>query len=184
MTPILLEPPAEEPVPLDEAKAFLRLDDTAEDGLLAALVTSARLTVEAVSGLALVSQTWRFVLGTWPGAGVLRLPMAPVDAVLAVHGRDAGGAPLALPDGIVAPAATVERDALLFGRLAAPPAAVEVDVRLGYGGADDVPGPLRQAVRLLTAHWFENRGDAPVAGKPPLPPDVVALLTPWRRMRL
>ncbi len=73
MTPILLQPPAEEPVALAEARAFVRLDDTAEDGLLAALVTSARLTVEAVSGLALVSQTWRFVLEAWPGAGVLRL---------------------------------------------------------------------------------------------------------------
>lgn len=184
MTPILLQPPAEEPVALAEARAFVRLDDTAEDGLLAALVTSARVTVEAVSGLALVSQTWRFVLEAWPGAGVLRLPMAPVDSVLSVRGRDMAGAELAVPEGVVSPAATVERDALYFDRLAAPPRAVEVDVRLGFGGADDVPGPLRQAIRLLVAHWFENRGDEPVAHKPPLPPEVVALLAPWRRTRL
>ena len=29
----------------------------------------------------------------------------------------------------------------------------------GYGGgAADVPEPLRQAIRLLVGHWYENRG--------------------------
>ena len=50
MTPIALTPPAQEPVSLAEARAFLRLDQTEEDDLLATLITAARLMVEATSG--------------------------------------------------------------------------------------------------------------------------------------
>ena len=36
---------------------------------------------------------------------------------------------------------------------------IELDVEVGYGDAPaDVPEPLRQAIRLLVAHWYENRG--------------------------
>src|SRR5665647_77528 len=42
------------------------------------------------------------------------------------------------------------------GRLAA---GIELDVTVGYGAAAvDVPEPLRQAIRLLVGHWYENRG--------------------------
>lgn len=57
MTPLALTPPAEEPLSLAEARAFLRLDETAEDNLLATLITAARLMVEAASGRLLVDQT-------------------------------------------------------------------------------------------------------------------------------
>lgn len=69
---------------------------------------------------------------------------------------------------------------------AAPPdatAALEVEFRAGYGATPDaVPGPLRQAVRALVAHWFENRGDASSAAA--LPAEVAALIAPFRRRRL
>jgi hypothetical protein len=45
-----------------------------------------------------------------------------------------------------------------------------------------VPEPLRLAVKILVARWFENRGD--IAGEQILPPDALALLTPFRRARL
>ena len=38
-------------------------------------------------------------------------------------------------------------------------AGIELDVTVGYGDAAvDVPEALRQAICLLTAHWYENRG--------------------------
>jgi hypothetical protein len=37
-------------------------------------------------------------------------------------------------------------------------------------------------VRLLVGRWFENRGDA--LDDAPMPPDVAALVAPYRRLRL
>ena len=59
---------------------------------------------------------------------------------------------------------------------------VVIEVRAGFGASpESVPEPLRQAIRLLVARWFENRGDA---ASSLLPPDVQALIAPFRRMRL
>ena len=57
MNPILITGPAVEPVTLAEMRAYLRLDDTAEDDLVAALVTTARQCVESASGRMLIIQS-------------------------------------------------------------------------------------------------------------------------------
>jgi uncharacterized phiE125 gp8 family phage protein len=44
-----------------------------------------------------------------------------------------------------------------------------------------VPEALRNAVRLLLAHRFENRGDRPADL---LPAGFAALIAPWRNARL
>src|SRR5260221_1862426 len=47
------------------------------------------------------------------------------------------------------------------GRCRRDVAGIELDVELGFGPlATDVPDALRHAIRLLVAHWYENRGMA------------------------
>jgi len=75
MTPILITPPASEPISLADAKAWLRLDDTSEDELISALITAARLTIEAACDRMLITRGWRFVLDCWPVRGVLDVPV-------------------------------------------------------------------------------------------------------------
>ena len=59
----------------------------------------------------------------------------------------------------------------------------EIDLRAGYGASGQaVPAPLRLAIRMLAARWFENRGD--LLGQQTLPPEVETLLAPFRRSRL
>ena len=81
MISYLLAGPAEEPVSLAEARAFLRVDDTAEDGLITTLIGAARLHVEGVTGRALLAQSWRVVLDAWPDDRQVRLPVTPFMAV-------------------------------------------------------------------------------------------------------
>lgn len=69
MTSCLLAGPAEEPVSLAEAKGFLKVDDTAEDGLITTLIGAARLHVEGVTGRALLAQSWRVGWCSMPGRG-------------------------------------------------------------------------------------------------------------------
>lgn len=64
-------------------------------------------------------------------------------------------------------------------------AGIEIDITAGYGdAASDVPEALRQAVRLLVAHWYENRGLATTGAITVLPATVAALLAPYRMLSL
>jgi uncharacterized phiE125 gp8 family phage protein len=185
MIPILVVGPAVEPVGLDEMRATLR-SEGGEDDLVGALIRAARLLVEATSRLALIEQTWRLTLDRWPRDRLVRLPIQPLiglDAVR-VHGGTGWGD--------LDPALTVLDPLSDPPRLLVAPAApdpvramggIEIVVRAGFGvGAEDVPAPLAQAVRLLVGRWFENRGDA--LDDAPMPPDVAALVAPYRRLRL
>ena len=78
MTAVLIEGPAVEPVSLAEVKEHLRVDGPDEEPLIVALITTARLTIEHLAGLALVTQRWAVVLDAWPDATAIELPVAPV----------------------------------------------------------------------------------------------------------
>ena len=80
--------------------------------------------------------------------------------------------------------------ALIFAPWALPApgravAGIELDVTVGYGDASvDVPEPLRQAIRLLVAHWYDNRGLTAAGTTFVLPQTVAALLAPYRMLSL
>lgn len=192
MIPILLSGPALEPVSLDEAKAWLRLDAGDEDQLLSALIVSARLTLEAYTRRFFVTQSWRVTLDAWPTATMRRktltIPFAPFQSVSAIRVFDAGGVAQTLQVGSYRAPPALDRGRIVFD--AAPPApgrandGVEIDALAGYGGqAADTPEPLRRAILALVAHWHENRGDQP-AEAARLPSLVGALASPFRRERL
>ncbi len=64
----LVTEPQNQPLSLNEAKAFLKLgdDDTADDALIMALLRAAVRHVETFTGRALITQTWRLTLDDWP----------------------------------------------------------------------------------------------------------------------
>lgn len=187
MTPLLIAGPAVEPVTTLAMRDYLRLDDAAEDDLVAALVKAARLLVEAACGRQLIEQSWRITLDRWPASRAVLLPLSPLIRVARVRVYDAAGVGTDLAASLYRadivsdpPRVIVESGAPEPGRSAQ---GIEIDVVVGFGpAAADVPAPLAQAVRLLVAHWFENRGDA--AADPALTPDLSALVAPFRRARL
>ncbi len=182
MSAILIDGPEAEPVSLAEAKAFLRLEHDDEDGLVAALITAARLHIEAATRRLLVTQNWRIVRDRWPG-GIVPISLAPLQSISAVRLFPAEGDAETLPaseywlDAASTPARLVARRG--FPSPGRPVAGIEIDVVAGYGDAADVPEPLRQAIRLLVAHWFEDRllvGAADLL----LPKTVDALIAPYQ----
>lgn len=192
MNLILLSGPLVEPVSLDEAKAWLRLDSNDEDALLSALIVSARLTLEAYTRRFYVTQSWRMTLDVWPSATLRRktlfVPLAPMQCVAAIRLYDAEDVAQILDaDAYRAPAAR-ERGRILFREPPAQPGraadGVEIDIVAGYGdAASETPEPLRRAILALVAHRHENRGDdGETAAR--LPALVAALARPYRRERL
>jgi uncharacterized phiE125 gp8 family phage protein len=171
MISYLLAGPAVEPLTLAEAKAWLRVDGDAEDGLLATLIAAARIHLESTTGTALLAQSWRVVLDCWPADRVVRLPVAPLRSLTAIRAYDAEGEAHIVPlaqfqaETAVAPArlllpATIDGMPALRERLG-----LEIDYKAGCAeNAADVPQDLRQALLVLVAHWFENRDAVIVAG--------------------
>jgi uncharacterized phiE125 gp8 family phage protein len=186
MNPILVDGPAVEPVTLAEMKTYLRVDDDAEDELIAGLVKAARLTVEAASRRILIGQRWRVMLDRWPQAGAVPLPLCPLISIESITIIDASGT-----------ATEISPDAIAVDALSDPPRievssspqpgqarnGIVIELIAGYGSAPEaVPATLRLAVKILVARWFENRGD--VTGEQALPPEAAALIAPFRRARL
>lgn len=183
--------PAFEPISVAEAKSHLRLDGAEEDALVASLILTSRLHIEAALGLALISQSWRLTLDRWPQGGTVALPLRPVRSITAVRVRAADGTPTLVPadayllEGQGLPPRLVATGAQLPapGRAAA---GVEIDLEAGFGAlASDVPEPIRHALRLLVAHWYENREPVEIgAPDAAVPPRVSELLWSYRVPRL
>jgi uncharacterized phiE125 gp8 family phage protein len=181
MPAILLIPPSTEPWSVAEAKTFLRVEHGDDDAIISALIAAARAHVEALTRRALLVQRWRFVLDAWPADGRLDPRMGPLRSVIAARVFDAAGHSSAIDVAsfVVDAAADIIASPVwalpLPGRCAA---GIELDVELGFGAdASDVPDALRHAVRMLVAHWYDNRA-APGAGT--LPAGVDALIAPYR----
>jgi uncharacterized phiE125 gp8 family phage protein len=182
MLKTLVTAPASEPLTLSEAKDWLRVSDASEDTTITALIKSARLTVEAESRCQLIEQVWRLKLDQWPGSGVVEPLLRPLMAIDAARIFDANN----VSQSVVLSALRLDAAAGMIFTGAVPfpgrtKFGIEIDVRVGFAAtANAVPEALRQALRLLVAHRFENRGDASAA----LPPGVSALVAPFRNPRL
>ncbi|MGE3987138.1 head-tail connector protein [Pseudorhodoplanes sp.] len=191
MSAILLTPPALEPVSLADAKHFLRVAHDDDDDVIAALIAAARVHVEAQTRRALIEQTWRLVRDVWPAAG--RLPVLPVPLVevAAIRVFDADGMPelLDVDDFAIDRASAPAVLAFVRGAPPAPgklAAGIEIDIVAGYGDEPDaVPQPLRQAIRMLVAHWYENRGVIAASGEvASMPVSVSSMIAPFRVLSL
>lgn len=75
MTIRQLTPPESEPVTLEQAKGFVRVDTDADDALLSLLITAARQEAEAITGRALGESTWAVSLPSL--SGMLEVPLVP-----------------------------------------------------------------------------------------------------------
>lgn len=191
MALVLTSGPAVEPVTVSEAKAHLRIDGTSEDVLISSLILTARLHVEAALGLALIDQTWMLVLDRWPDDGSVDIPIAPLQAVSAVRVKNVAGVATLVPatsylvDLVSIPPRVVWNNAapVTPGRIAN---GIEIDVSAGFGAAaSSVPAPLKHAVLMLTAHWYEHRDPVEIGSTAARIPDAVSdLIQPFRKIRL
>jgi uncharacterized phiE125 gp8 family phage protein len=189
MALVLVTGPTEEPVSTAEAKAHLRVDGSDDDSYIAALITTARMHVEAILRRALITQTWKLVLDSWPDE-VLKLPKPPLASVSSVTYLDENGESQTFsPDDYIVDTAsepgrlTLAKDASWPSEELYPLGAVNIQYVAGYADADAVPQAYKQAMLLLIGHFYENR-EAVVAAQganvQELPMAVMSLLMPTR----
>lgn len=172
--------PVSEPVTLDEVKLSTRVDITDDDSLLNDLIATARMYVEAQTGVSMMEQTWveyldRFprpgAIETWPwraGRNTILLPRWPVQSVTSVTYTDNDGNTQTVDPSIYA-TDLVSR----FPRLAPKgdtggwpvtsplivphQNSVQITFVAGYPSQDAVPQTLKLAVKMLVGLWYANR---------------------------
>ncbi len=185
--PIILVPPSAEPLSLAEAKALLRVDNGDDDAVITAMIAAARGHVEALTRRALMVQTWRLVRDAWPANGRIGLRIGPLSAVIAARVYDALGVAHAIDVQsfvVDVAAGVIASPAWALPAPGRAIAGIELDVQLGYGPlASDVPEPLRQALRMILSHWYDNRGVV-ASGATLLPAGVASLVAPYRALSL
>jgi uncharacterized phiE125 gp8 family phage protein len=190
MSVFLLQGPAVEPVAADDLSAWLRIDPGSDDALLQALIVSARLSLEAATARAFISQSWRLVLDAWPVNGIIPCPIGPVQSVVGARLRALDGSGQDLPTGLLVPeSGAAGRPRLMLTakppRVLRPAGGIEIDLLVGYGAEGTaVPAPLRLAIRQLVAHWYEHRGDGAEGTPSPWPDEIGRLVAPYQARRL
>lgn len=99
----------------------------------------------------------------WPDRSSIRLPKSPVQNVTAVTYIDDAGVTqtLAASKYLVDVTGEPARIAPAYGEIwpvtRQQMGAVNITFVAGYGASDNVPASLKAAIKLLVAHWHENR---------------------------
>lgn len=168
MTPIVVTPPSEEPITLDEAKAHLRQTYSDDDAYITALITAARQLVEGYTNRALMPQ--RIRIGMDGFCAVTKLPRLPFKDNLSappveVKYIDENGAQQTLPESTyyinqyVEPVQVSLASGQSWPTITRVPAGVTMEYDVGYADADAVPGPLKQWMLLAIGAMYDHRDE-------------------------
>lgn len=176
------------PLTVAQARAQAEYDSDHRDDLIADYIAAAVDLIDGPTGIlgrAIVTQTWRLELDRWPAC--LIVPVEPVQSI-SVSYLDAAGAEIDLD----ASAHYLRQSTTSAPELhwaegwsapvlsAAAPYPVRMDIVAGFGDAGNCPAAIRQAIRMMVAHWIDFRA---VVGDPgEIPLSVSALLARYRRM--
>ena len=163
---------ATEPITTAEAKTQLVVDHSDDDTFIDTLIVAARKYCERFTRRALITQTWvlsrdEFPSGATIGEGNtdIYFPVNPVLGITTLAYTDTAGDAQTLSAGTGYQLDTNREP----GRVTVPvsgswPAvqtgkvnAVQITFTAGYGAASAVPEDIKHAIKLLVAHWYENR---------------------------
>lgn len=185
----LVTGPSGYPVSEEEARDHLRIDGNDSDLYLKGLIACATDIVEKITRRALLTQTWKVFFDCFPDREI-QIPLAKLQSVTHLKYYDSGdilqtvSGSSYIVDSVSEPGRITPLPYDIWPITNFRPNAVEVQFVAGYGKADQVPMPIRQAILMLISHWYENR--EPVAinvAVMPVPKTVDFLLSSYRVLR-
>lgn len=155
---------ASEPVTLSEAKLWLKVDFSADDDLITALIQAAREMVENYTNRKLMPQTVTEKFNAFPSDNII-LSAAPVSGVTSITYTDEDGTTQTLSSSkyIVQDYALPAQISVAYSETW-PTTRDEADsvtvvYTVGYDDADSVPQALKNAIKMTLAYMYENRTD-------------------------
>ncbi|GGA63852.1 head-tail connector protein [Pelagibacterium lentulum] len=192
--PVQVTAPANMPVSLPEAKKQCRLDDDVddEDDLIEMYIAAATGLLDGYNGIlgrCLIEQEWRQDFDRF--CRTMRLPLLP-SGIVSITWRDRAGQISTIGSANYrlltdALGGYVQfRNDYAFPTDLNPHAAISITFKAGYGpDPTDIPGPIRQAIRMTVAHWNANREGVNVGNiTTELPLGVEFSLSPYKTARI
>ena len=159
---VLATAPTTEPVTVAEAKSHLRITTSAEDTYIGELISGARAKVEQDTNRSVATTTWDLWWDIPPVLRAIRLPRPPLQSVTYIKYYSTAdveatfgsinyfvdvsnqqGGRISLTEGSAWPS-----DGLRYAN------AIVTRFVAGY---TVVPFDLKHAMKMLIAHWYENR---------------------------
>ncbi len=181
--------PSSEPITLAEAKEHLKVENTADDTLITSLIKACREEAEEYTGLILISQVWTLYLNQFPKneddtwwdgmrtlpidyynkSSKIELPKRPLQMVNFIKTYSDSDVATTIPSsdyqvstysspnprkGII-----TLRDGKTWPTFTRNQDGIEVQFMCGFGSPTNVPENIKQAIKILVAHKYCNRGD-------------------------
>lgn len=191
-----------EPVSLAEVKQHLRVDIPDDDGLITALISSARQMAETLTNRQLLTATWNLVLDAFPGPSLMGvpagspyslpghailIPKGPVQVVSSISYLDMNFNLVTMPqaDYVAASTDDLTRITPIFGQIWQPTlpqiGSVTVQFVAGYGDSTQVPAGIKHWIKLRVDSLYNQRGEvAFTRGRMDKLPFADALLDPYK----
>lgn len=164
MKPVVITPPAVEPLDANTVKAYGRIEYSDDDQLIALWISTARQLCEQATGRSLITRVLQVYLPGWP-SGWLDLPQCPVSQIGSIEYQNTAGTWLGLAstewqlDPYSVPARVRTRPSAVLPTLPTDrPTPVRITYSAGYGAAaTSVPECLRNWMLAQIEVMSQNR---------------------------
>ena len=174
-------PPTSEPVSVADMKQHSRIYISDDDGIVLAYISAARAFAEVYQNKQLLPATYRLKFDWFP-SWTIKIPFPPLASVTAIKYLDTGGnlQTLATTEYLVdadsVPGRITPAYAKIWPVSRIQISAVEVDFVAGYPDAGSIPQTTVQAIKMLAAHWYEQREETAERRMASIPYGVADLL--------
>jgi len=187
-TQIITEP-ADEPITTAEQKSHSRIDIATEDTLIAGFVKAARTNLEDLTGIKFLTQKWLLTLPAFPSTNIIKLPFSPIISVDEIKTIDADGDEAVfntdnyVTDFVSIPAIIKLKSGYTWDEPTSgyrEVNGVEIFFTTGYATTAKIPVNLKLAIKMLAAHFYENREATTIGNLSDLPMGVASLVMPYK----
>lgn len=164
MKTVLVTEPDTIPVSVTEFKTHHRVDGSDSDDYITALLGAAVAHLEEICNRKFITQTWKLYLDEWPDDAEIELPYGKTGSVTSIVYKDQEGNNTTLDSSAYSVDTDLVPGRIVIGYDQSWPSEtlfnlnpISITFTCGYGDASDVPADIKHAIKLLAAHYFENR---------------------------
>lgn len=165
----IITAPTVEPLSVAEVANYLRVDlsaldgpaATAETALISSMIAAARWKIEDITWRPLCTQVWALNLDFADVKQFIGISKVPVQSLGSIKYFDGDGIEQTITTGVDCQVDFLGDPARIkFSTV--PPCkdqmnAMKIIFTCGYGVASSVPEAIKQAMKMLIAHWYEHR---------------------------